>query len=36
VVDAIEDPDLIYQRNMETLRKLGRAGWDALWTEVTP
>lgn len=31
VVDAIEDPDAIYQRNIETLRRIGRAGWDALW-----
>ncbi|MFE8070992.1 DUF1415 domain-containing protein [Marinobacteraceae bacterium S3BR75-40.1] len=25
------DPDSIYQRNIETLRQLGRAGWDRLW-----
>ena len=35
VVDAIDDPDLIYQRNMDTLRRLGRSGWDALWTEAS-
>ena len=28
--DAMSDPDEIYRRNIETLRKLGRAGWDAL------
>lgn len=33
VVDAIDDPDAIYQRNIATLRRLGRAGWDALWTD---
>ena len=30
-VDAIADPDAIYERNIDTLRRLGRAGWDALW-----
>jgi hypothetical protein len=33
VVDAIEDPDAIYEQNIETLRRLGRSGWDALWDE---
>ena len=32
VVDAIEDPDAIYLRNIQVLRKLGHEGWDALWT----
>jgi hypothetical protein len=29
-VESHPDTDAIYQRNIETLRKLGRAGWDAL------
>ncbi|MEZ5465614.1 MAG: DUF1415 domain-containing protein [Lysobacteraceae bacterium] len=33
VIDSIEDPDAIYERNIERLRALGRAGWDALWTD---
>ena len=33
VVDAIEDPDAIYERNIETLRRIGRAGWEALWVQ---
>ena len=28
--DALTDPDEIYRRNIETLRKLGSAGWRAL------
>ena len=28
--EAMSDPDEIYRRNIETLRKLGRAGWKAL------
>jgi hypothetical protein len=31
-VDAVADPDAIYERNIETLRGLGQAGWNALWT----
>ena len=31
VVDAIEDPDAIYENNIETLRRLGPEGWAALW-----
>jgi ATP-independent RNA helicase DbpA len=31
VVDAIEEPDAIYENNIQTLRRLGRSGWDALW-----
>ncbi|MFC4728926.1 DUF1415 domain-containing protein [Coralloluteibacterium thermophilus] len=30
-VAAVPDTDAIYQRNIETLRRLGRSGWDALW-----
>lgn len=36
VTDAIEDPDAIYERNQETLRRLGAEGWNALWDEPTP
>ena len=36
VVDAIDDPDAIYLRNIATLRKLGHDGWDALWRDETP
>ncbi len=32
-VGAIGDPDAIYQRNIETLRRLGVGGWQALWSE---
>jgi hypothetical protein len=30
-VEADPDTDLIYERNIETLRRLGHAGWRALW-----
>lgn len=30
-VEAYPDTDRIYERNIEVLRQLGRAGWDALW-----
>ncbi|MUV12889.1 DUF1415 domain-containing protein [Noviluteimonas gilva] len=32
-VEAFPDPDVIVERNVETLQKLGRAGWDALLKE---
>jgi hypothetical protein len=32
--EAMTDPDEIYRRNIDTLRELGRAGWDALDTSV--
>ena len=32
-VEAFPDPDVIVERNVETLRKLGRDGWDALLKE---
>lgn len=32
-VDAVADPDAIYERNIETLRSLGKSGWDALWLD---
>jgi len=32
-VDAVENPDTIYQRNLQTLRRLGEAGWAALWRD---
>jgi uncharacterized protein len=30
-VDAITDPAEIYERNIDTLRRLGRDGWRRLW-----
>lgn len=30
-VEAVPDPSEIYERNMETLRRLGRAGWARLF-----
>jgi hypothetical protein len=30
-VDAVADTDAIYERNIETLRRLGKDGWEALW-----
>ncbi|WP_148861101.1 DUF1415 domain-containing protein [Marinobacter fonticola] len=30
-VDAMQDPDEIYQANIERLRALGHSGWDRLW-----
>ena len=32
-VEAFPDPDVIVERNVETLQKLGREGWDALLKE---
>jgi hypothetical protein len=29
----MSDPDEIYRRNMDTLRRLGNAGWQALWRD---
>jgi hypothetical protein len=29
-VEAFPDPDVIIERNVETLRKLGREGWEKL------
>lgn len=34
-VDAVADPDEIYERNIETLRELGKSGWDALWVDTS-
>ncbi|MCW8809089.1 MAG: DUF1415 domain-containing protein, partial [Rhodanobacter sp.] len=31
--EAMSDPDEIYRRNMDTLRRLGSAGWQALWRD---
>jgi uncharacterized protein len=31
VVDAVDDTDAIYERNVELLRRLGHEGWAALW-----
>lgn len=33
VADAMSDPDEIYRRNMDTLRRLGNEGWDGLWRD---
>jgi uncharacterized protein len=30
-VESIADPDAIFERNIETLRRLGREGWKSLW-----
>lgn len=30
-VAAYPEPEAIYQRNIETLERLGHSGWDALW-----
>ncbi len=35
-VQAFPDASAIYEANMATLRRLGPAGWDALWQEPTP
>jgi hypothetical protein len=32
-VAAFPEAETVYQRNIETLERLGRAGWDALWEE---
>ncbi len=32
-VEAVEDPDAIYERNIARLRELGKDGWDALWRD---
>lgn len=33
-VAAFPDAETIYQRNIETLEKLGHEGWQALWSDV--
>lgn len=30
-IEAVPDTDAIYERNMETMRRLGHDGWNALW-----
>lgn len=32
-VDAVEDAEAIYERNIARLRELGKDGWDALWRD---
>ena len=32
-VEAVEDTDAIYERNIARLRQMGVAGWEALWRE---
>lgn len=35
-VEAFPDPEAIYESNMEALRRIGRAGWDALGVGPSP
>lgn len=32
-VDSVRDPEAIYRRNIDTLRRLGTDGWNALWSD---
>jgi len=32
-VAGLTDPALVYERNIETLRRLGHRGWQKLWTD---
>ncbi|MCS7102020.1 MAG: DUF1415 domain-containing protein [Burkholderiaceae bacterium] len=32
-VAAVDDPSAIYRRNLETMRRLGHAGWARLWSD---
>lgn len=32
-IESVRDPEAIYRRNIDCLRRLGRAGWDALWND---
>jgi hypothetical protein len=32
-VESVCDPEAIYRRNIDTLRRLGTGGWNALWDE---
>lgn len=32
-VEAFPEADRIYEKNIETMRKLGHAGWDKLWQD---
>lgn len=32
-IESVREPEAIYRRNIQTLRRLGRAGWDALWDD---
>ena len=32
-VAGLTDPALVYERNIETLRRLGHRGWQQLWTD---
>jgi hypothetical protein len=34
-MDVMSDTDSIYRRNIETLQRLGIAGWQALWNETS-
>lgn len=33
-MEAMSDTDEIYRRNLDTLRRLGLAGWQALWRDI--
>jgi hypothetical protein len=32
-MEQMSDTDAIYRRNLETLRRLGADGWQALWKD---
>jgi len=32
-MESMSDTDSIYRRNIETLQRLGTAGWQALWRD---
>lgn len=32
-IESVRDPEAIYRRNIDTLRRLGTDGWNALWDE---
>lgn len=36
VIEALDDPDAIYERNIENLRRLGWTGWQQLWVKPEP
>jgi len=35
-LEAFPDAERIYQKNIDTLRRLGHAGWQRLWTDESP
>jgi hypothetical protein len=32
-LDAVPNPESIYENNIDRLRALGHAGWEALWKD---